>query len=252
MFNNRSEKIKFGELVSKNLYFFSEIGTLDCNQYIIRDQDTKELILFDAGNGLTVNGLIEGMKRLNLRFEDITRIYITHEHVDHVLGLYNILHKMENKKPQVFAFGETAEILRNGIEDKIFPGSIQSFGINANYFRVEIMPINISELKLLEPINIGPEFTFKIIHTPGHSPSSICYYEEQHKILIPGDLVFIGGSFGRYDFPGGSLSQLKESIKRVNELDVTYLLPGHMGISNQGNQAILSSLKMIQSIGSYL
>lgn len=251
MFDNSIGKVKKGEMVSENLFFFPEIGMLDCNQFVIRDQDTKELSLFDAGNGLTLNGLIEGLKRLNLQFRDITHVYITHEHVDHVLGLYHILNKMENNKPQIFAFGETADILRNGIEEKIFPGSIQSFGINAKYFGVEIIPINITELTLIEPINIGSEFTFKILHTPGHSPSSICYYEEQQKILIPGDLIFNGGSFGRYDFPGGSLLKLKESIKRVNELDVTFLLPGHMGISNQGNQAILDSFKMVQTLGTH-
>ena len=158
---------------------------------------------------------------------------------------------MEDIKPQIFAFGETADILRNGIEGKIFPGSIQSFGINARYFGVEIIPINITELTLIEPVNIGSEFTFKILHTPGHSPSSICYYEEHQKILIPGDLIFTGGSFGRYDFPGGSLQKLKESIKKVNELDVIYLLPGHMGISSQGNQAIIDSFKMVQSIRTF-
>lgn len=251
MFDNRSGTLKKGELVTENLFFFPEVGMLDCNQFIIRNQDTKELSLFDAGNGLTLNGLIEGMKRLNLQFADITRIYITHEHVDHVLGLYHILNKIEGNKPQIFAFGETADILRNGIEEKIFPGSIQSFGINARYFGVEIIPIMITELIVLEPINIGSEFTFKILHTPGHSPSSICYYEEQKKILIPGDLIFTGGSFGRYDFPGGSLNKLKDSIRRINELDVTYLLPGHMGISNQGNQAISASFKMIQTLGTY-
>ncbi|MBY9003605.1 MAG: MBL fold metallo-hydrolase [Candidatus Lokiarchaeota archaeon] len=251
MFDKSSDKVKNGELVIDDLFFFPEVGMLDCNQFIIRDQDTKELSLFDAGNGLTLNGLIEGMKRLGLLFKDITRVYITHEHVDHVLGLYHILKKMEDNKTQVFAYGETADILRNGIEEKIFPGSIQSFGINTKYFGVKIIPINITELTLHESIHIGSEFTFKIMHTPGHSPSSICYYEEQQKILIPGDLVFTGGSFGRYDFPGGSLQKLKESIKRVNELDVTNLLPGHMGITSQGNKAISSSFRMVQSIGSY-
>jgi len=249
MFDKSSRILKNGEEVIDNLFFFPEAGMLDCNQFIIRDQDTKELSLFDAGNGLTLNGLIEGLKRLNLQFADITRIYITHEHVDHVLGLYQILNKIKTKKPQIFAFGETADILRKGSEAKIFPGSIQSFGINASYFGVKIIPINITELKLPEPINIGSDFNFKILHTPGHSPSSICYYEEKLKILIAGDLIFTGGSFGRYDFPGGSLEELKESIKRMSKLNVRYLFPGHMGISTQGNQAISASFKMIHSIG---
>ncbi len=251
MFDNRRENVKNGEEVIDNLFFFPEVGMLDCNQYILRDSDTGELSLFDAGNGLTLNGLVEGLKRLDLQLDDITRVYITHEHVDHVLGLYHILNKMIDNQPQIFAFGETANILRNGIEEKIFPGSIQSFGINAKYFGVKIIPINITELTLFESINIGTNFAFKILYTPGHSPGSICYYEERVKILIPGDLIFTGGSFGRYDFPGGSLQKLKESIKRISELDVKYLLPGHMGISKQGNQAISASLRMVQSISTY-
>jgi glyoxylase-like metal-dependent hydrolase (beta-lactamase superfamily II) len=251
MFSDISGKIKNGQEVIENLYFFPELGTLDCNQFIIRDQITEELSLFDAGNGLTLNGLIEGLKKLNLRFENITRIYITHEHVDHVLGLYKILNELGDNKLEIFAFGETAEILKRGNENKIFPGSIQSFGINARYFGVEIVPIKTNELLLDDIIKIGSEFSFQIFHTPGHSPSSICYFDEKNKILIPGDLVFTGGSFGRFDFPGGSLQKLKESIKRMNELDVTYLLPGHMGISKNGNQAISSSYAMVQSIDNY-
>ena len=95
------------------------------------------------------------------------------------------------------------------------------------------------------------QFTFKILLTPGHSPSSICYYEPDQKILIPGDLVFTGGSFGRYDFPGGSLPKLIDSISRVNDLDVDILLPGHMGISMDGNRDINLSYRMVNSLGTY-
>ncbi|MFX0178089.1 MAG: MBL fold metallo-hydrolase, partial [Candidatus Hodarchaeota archaeon] len=94
-------------------------------------------------------------------------------------------------------------------------------------------------------------FDFQIFHTPGHSIGSISYYEPNKKILIPGDLVFTGGSFGRYDFPGGSLQVLTESIKFVNDLDVIYLLPGHMGISKEGNQQISLSYKFVQSIRNF-
>ena len=44
---------------------------------------------------------------------------------------------------------------------------------------------------------------------------------------------------------------LTNSIKNVNNLDVKYLLPGHMGISEQGNQQIALSYRMIQSITSF-
>ena len=244
MYFTNEPRIKQGKKVVNNIFFFAESGILDCNQYIIKDDKKDELSLFDAGNGLSLNGLIEGLKPLNLDFKRITRIYITHEHVDHVIGLYRILEKLDGI-PQIYAFGETVDILKNGDVDKIFPGSL---GIGPEMFKVNIVPLEVQ--KLGEFCTIG-QFTFKILHTPGHSPSSICYYEPNQKILIPGDLVFTGGNFGRYDFPGGSLPKLIESISRVNDLDVDILLPGHMGISMDGNRDINLSFRMVKSLGTY-
>ncbi len=67
---------------------------------------------------------------------------------------------------------------------------------------------------------------FKIFHTPGHSPGSISIYWTEKKALFTGDLIFKDG-VGRTDLPGGNGKELKESIKRLEELDVEYLLSGH-------------------------
>jgi len=48
--------------------------------------------------------------------------------------------------------------------------------------------------------------------------------------LISGDTVFSYGSFGRYDFPGGNVNQLKESIQKLTKLEVENLYPGHESI----------------------
>jgi len=66
----------------------------------------------------------------------------------------------------------------------------------------------------------------KIFHTPGHSPGSISLYLSDQKLLFTGDLVFKGG-IGRTDLPGGDGSLLKDSLKRLYELDIEWLLPGH-------------------------
>jgi glyoxylase-like metal-dependent hydrolase (beta-lactamase superfamily II) len=65
-----------------------------------------------------------------------------------------------------------------------------------------------------------------VFHTPGHSPGSISIYWNSQKALFTGDLVFKEG-LGRTDLPGGNGSMLKQSIKRLAELEVDYLLPGH-------------------------
>jgi hydroxyacylglutathione hydrolase len=243
-----SKTIKKGKEVIKNLYYFSENIMLDCNQYVILDKDSGGLILFDAGNGVSLTSLIGGLKELNLDYQNITKVFLTHEHVDHVLGLYPLMRLMKNNPPTIFAYGETASILNNGDVSKIFPGNL---GISPSMFGVEIIPLAIIDLKQTKSVKISSEFNFQIFHTPGHSIGSISFYEPNKKILIPGDLVFTGGSFGRYDFPGGSLEILTDSIKFVNDLDVKYLLPGHMGISNDGNQQIALSYKFVQSIRNF-
>ncbi|TFF87581.1 MAG: MBL fold metallo-hydrolase [Promethearchaeota archaeon] len=247
MFTLKGSK-KPGKEVIKNLFYFNENQMLDCNQYIIKNDENGNLTLFDAGNGISLKGLFQGMKDVNLDYTKINNIYLTHEHVDHVLGLYFLLDEIDGSEINIHAFGETAKILSQGDESKIFPGNL---GISASMFGIEINPLEVNELKKSSKVAIGPEFKFEIYHVPGHSLGSIAYYEPEKKVLVPGDVVFTGGSFGRYDFPGGDLETLKNSIARINSLDVTYLLPGHMGISSRGNEQIQLSLRMINSIGSY-
>jgi len=248
MFFSKDESEKIGKEVIKNLFFFSENQMLDCNQYIIKDDNTGELILFDAGNAVSLNGLFKGMDKLNLNYENITKVFLTHEHVDHVLGIYKLIQILRDDPPEIFAYGTTANILEKGDETKILPIVL---GITARRFGVEIVPLKVNNLSQVKEIEISSEFRFQIHYTPGHSPGSICYYEPDKKVLIPGDLIFKGGSFGRYDFPGGSLKTLINSIKLMNNLDVKYLLPGHMGISENGNKNIELSYRMIKSMGSF-
>ena len=106
--------------------------------------------------------------------------------------------------------------------------------------------INIDiKIKNEEYINIGDE-SFKVLLTPGHSPGSICLYNENEKSLVSGDTIFSYGSFGRYDLSGGSYNQLKKSIERLNILDVENLYPGHdMFIEREGNKHIKMAFENI-------
>lgn len=87
---------------------------------------------------------------------------------------------------------------------------------------------------------------FEVIKTPGHSPGHICLYWPRHKALFAGDLVFAQG-VGRVDFPGGDGARLKESINRVSELDLDWILPGH-GPVIQGADAIARNFQVIEQV----
>ena len=67
--------------------------------------------------------------------------------------------------------------------------------------------------------------TFRVLHTPGHTPGSVCLQAEN--VLLTGDTLF-AGSCGRTDFPGGSWDQLMDSFARLAKLPGDYsVLSGH-------------------------
>lgn len=83
---------------------------------------------------------------------------------------------------------------------------------------------------------------WKVIETPGHSPGSMCLFiipqfgndPEGCPVLISGDTLF-EGTTGRCDFEGGSIAEMKASIKKLAMLpDDTVVLPGHNGLTTIG------------------
>ena len=70
-------------------------------------------------------------------------------------------------------------------------------------------------------------FGFRVLHTPGHTPGSVCLYREEEKVLFSGDTLFQAG-FGRTDLAGGSMHQLLSSLLTLLALprDVR-VYPGH-------------------------
>jgi hydroxyacylglutathione hydrolase len=76
-----------------------------------------------------------------------------------------------------------------------------------------------------------------VLHTPGHSPGSVCLVVEGEKMIIVGDLIF-AGSIGRTDFPGGSFEALIEGVKTkiFPYPDDTRLFPGHGPATTVGRE----------------
>jgi hydroxyacylglutathione hydrolase len=86
-------------------------------------------------------------------------------------------------------------------------------------------------------------FRIEVVHTPGHTPGSVCYQTDG--FVFSGDLVF-RGSIGRYDFPNSDQAQMMASLRRFlalrDELDV---YPGHLeattvGAERRSNPYLLS------------
>jgi len=196
--------------LTKNLYFFTEKGMMDCNTYVIKD---KLSLLIDPGLTQFLPALIEDLRRDGIDPKDIELIANTHLHGDHcwandafkkLSGAEILLHPVQKK------FGQAAAVQAS-----------QFFGVSA---------VEFTEDRILDDdkLSLG-ETEFELIPSPGHSPDSVCYYCPSDKFLICGDVIF-NQNTGRVDLPGGGAEQLKASIERLSQLDIEYLLPGHMDI----------------------
>jgi glyoxylase-like metal-dependent hydrolase (beta-lactamase superfamily II) len=113
-----------------------------------------------------------------------------------------------------------------------------SLGMSLPEFQPDIL---LSEGEL----TVGPE-TFQVLHTPGHSPGHLCLYWPRHKALFAGDLVFAQG-VGRVDFPGGDGAALKQSLQRVAQLDLEWVLTGH-GPVLKGKASIQRNFQIIEQL----
>jgi glyoxylase-like metal-dependent hydrolase (beta-lactamase superfamily II) len=173
--------------------------------------------------------LISEMAKDGLKVEDVGLILNTHAHPDHY-GASEAIRKMSGAQVAIargdedflkLAQGEMAQVLKQmGIE---FPE------INPDFYLTE------GELRL------GEDLVASIILTPGHSRGHVGIYWPDAKVFMGGDLIF-SGSTGRVDIPGGSAQSLKESIERIAQLDIEYILTGHQ----YGSPGIISGREEIE------
>jgi glyoxylase-like metal-dependent hydrolase (beta-lactamase superfamily II) len=177
-------------------------------------------VLIDAG---VLPSAIEPYK------EDIDTIVLTHCHFDHTAYTREI------------AYLCSASVSIHPLDA---PGLMQEELSLSLHFGSR--PPGISPGRLLsDGDRIGP---LTVLHTPGHTPGSICLFLEEERALISGDTVFTDGGFGRYDFPGGSRAALSRSIGRLASLDVEGLYPGHGSpVHHNGRRHIEAALQALQA-----
>jgi hydroxyacylglutathione hydrolase len=161
--------------------------------------------------------------------ETIDTIVLTHCHYDHIARVKEIAH-MCRAKVAIHA----ADAL-GLLEDT------KSLSMNFGARSPGILP----DIKLREGDTVGD---LLVIHTPGHTPGSICLWSEKDRVLIAGDTVFADGYFGRYDFPGGSRTELARSLERLSVLDVEGLYAGHgEPVDEGGSRCIAAACGLMKS-----
>jgi hydroxyacylglutathione hydrolase len=182
-----------------------EVGRMAVFAYLVGCEKTKEALVIDpAGDE---DRILQEAKKDGLQIKYIIN---THFHVDHMLG---------NRRMQELT---NAVIVIHEKEADALCNQPQSM---LNMFGADQSPPAGKTVKEGDVITVG-EVSLSVIHTPGHSPGSICLYG--NGLVFTGDTLFVGG-VGRTDLEGGSLQVLVSSIRdKLFKLpDSTVVLPGH-------------------------
>lgn len=180
----------------------------NCNSYLFANalKDSKHLLV-DPGHVTTPFYREAGLDRLfreiesdGLNARQIGLVILTHCHPDHC------------EAAKVIRKQNGALVALNQADETMY----KSLGGRVDLYLQE------GELVLDQQDTLRLD----IFHAPGHSPGHITIYWPDGKVLIAGDVIFYR-STGRVDLPGGSAKTLKQSIERLSELDIEYLLCGH-------------------------
>ena len=190
------------------------------NTYIVYNELNKALII-DPGcyfneEKQTLKSFIE-----NQQLQPV-QLLNTHCHLDHVFGnkwvyeTYGLELFLHSNEEQVINFA---------------PQSAKMWGLPFENYEGPLHFLAHNDI-----VKMG-ENTLKVILAPGHSPGSICFYCEEQKFVIGGDVLF-KESIGRTDLPGGNHDALLESIREQLFVlpDDVIVYPGHGGYTTIGHE----------------
>ena len=192
------------------------------NTYVIADDDLNALII-DPGMYHPEEN-VHFFEFMNSNQLKPCRLLLTHAHLDHVFGV-NWINKTYKLTPELHlddqVVYESAEVVA------------KQYGLNMK----ELVPSKIS-LVHGEVFKFGGS-DFTIIHSPGHSPGSVCFRNDKEGYIISGDVLF-QGSIGRTDLPGGDFNTLIRSITEqiLNLDDDIIVYSGHGPITSVGQEKI--------------
>lgn len=183
------------------------LGQVSTNCYLAVNKETKEVILIDPAD--EARRIDRKVKESGLK---PVAILLTHGHFDHIgaakelSNLYDIM---------IYAHEAEEEVMTDSMVN-LSANFGEPFKAEPDMLLTDRQGLLIADMKI------------QVLHTPGHTKGSVCYYLPEERVLFSGDTLF-QGSIGRTDFPTGSMSQLVRAAEEklfVLPEDVK-VYPGH-------------------------
>ena len=174
------------------------LGQVNTNCYLVWNTETKEGIIIDPADN--ADAIVQLVQKEQVTLKGI---YLTHAHFDHMLAASSVAGTYRALVCCLAQEREVAESTRLNLSD---------------YFGCTYALIPDCILQDGEVVQVAG-MQMQVIHTPGHTKGSGCYYFAEEGILFSGDTLFLE-SVGRTDFPTGNSAVLAQSIK-----EKLYVLP---------------------------
>jgi len=165
------------------------VGFLETNCYLLGDSESGEALVIDPGGDKAL--ILDELKKMGLKAR---LILLTHGHPDHYGAALELA---ADTGAPIYMHPQDSAFYRLKVDRELSDGQL----------------IQLGSLRL------------KVLHTPGHTPGSVCFLDEED--LFSGDTLFCG-AVGRTDFPGGDTQKMRDSLEKFKSLSPTLkLYPGH-------------------------
>jgi glyoxylase-like metal-dependent hydrolase (beta-lactamase superfamily II) len=213
-------------------------GCLGTNSYVIplenpesprKQGDLLPVIVVDPGDG--GDDIVDALDNQAMQ---AVAVALTHGHFDHVLGLKEILERFPGISVGLHpldktCFGPKMNSLYG--TNMLLRGRGALLPLMTALPAADVMLPEGAALACLMPglpaATVEQAARWKVIHTPGHTAGSICFYNEPEGLLVSGDTLF-WGACGRTDLYTGDARQMGDSLYRLFQLPLkTIVYPGH-------------------------
>lgn len=222
--------------IKPNLWAIEDIKSTEQSiSYLICGRD--KALLFDTGLGLSpVSPLVRSLTGVPIV------VVLSHWHFDHVGGAHEFDYVIGWKSDAMIQTSENG-IARATIKKQVdlaFWESIDQSKLQTHSFS------NIKFIEKEQTIDVG-DYSFSLLHTPGHTQDSICLYEPNQGWLFSGDSAYPGPIY--LQFQDSDAQAYQSSIHRLLKFPIKTIMPGHN--ETQASASLLTEIKKILENPSY-
>lgn len=182
-------------------------GPFSTNSYVVACSHSREAAIIDPAPD-SASAIEAFLTQQNFNPQ---KILLTHSHWDHIADVNHL--KEKYALPVLIHSLDVPNLQHPGTDG--LPCWIHIIGVEPDIL-----------LQEGEQIKVG-ELSFQVLHTPGHSPGCICFFEPQQHVLFSGDTLF-KGTIGNLSFPTSQPTLMSSSLAKLAQLPPqTRVFPGH-------------------------